>query len=418
VTAEPCEPGPPAGGPTIGFACAWDPDPVRTWSYTPWNLRAGMRLHARVVDVGVEPRPPVRAAFKALHVRRRYGRTVTTWKHSAAWAAWCRRTLGRATRAGCDAVLEIQDLAPLDLPFLVYQDLSYDVLLRQQGDGPPSRPPVPQFPMLTLDQIRRRRDRQRDIYERAAGVLAMSHWFARTLVEWTGLPAAKVHVVHPGATATGGGPPPVRDRPRTRLLLVGRDFHRKGGDLAVAALALLRRDHDPRLTLTIAGPDHWPLPGGVPDGVTFLGRLPAGRLSALYDDHDLLVMPSRFEGFGIVFAEALARGLPCVGRDAFAMPELITPGETGALVRGDDPAEVADAVARVLGDDRLYDTCRARAPTTAAHFTWSRAGRDAVAAVTAALGAGAAATGGPPALPGRAPHTPAGPIATITKEDP
>jgi glycosyltransferase involved in cell wall biosynthesis len=371
------------GGLTIGFACAWDPEPEGTWSYTPWSLRAGMRGHARVADVGVELHQAVRAAFKWLHVRRRHGRVVTTWKHSAAWGAWCRRALDRgAARTNCDAVLEIQDLAPLTVPFLVYQDLSYDVLLRQYDGGP-----LPHFPMLSLDQVRRRRDRQREIYQRAAGVLAMSHWFARTLVEWSGLEPGKVHVVHPGITAAGHGPPPRRDRRRrrSRLLLAGRDFHTKGADLAVAALALLRRDYDPRLELTIAGPDRWPLPGGIPDGVSFLGRVPSNRLSRLYDEHDLLVMPSRLEGFGIVFAEALARGLPCVGRDAYAMPELITPGETGALVRGDDPAELAEAVVRVLADDRVYATCSARAAATAEHFTWDRAGRETVAAVATAL---------------------------------
>jgi glycosyltransferase involved in cell wall biosynthesis len=135
----------------------------------------------------------------------------------------------------------------------------------------------------------------------------------------------------------------------------------------------------------VAGPDAWPLPGGIPDGVRFLGRLPAGRVAGLYDSHDLLVMPSRLEGFGIVFAEALARGLPCVGRSAFAMPEMIVPGRNGALVGGSNPAELADAVARVLADDTLYETCLTAADEVAAHFTWERAADDALAAVTRTL---------------------------------
>ena len=369
----------------LGFACVWDPDAPRTWSHTPWNLRAALRALAggpEVVDVGVSLARPARRALQLAHLRRHGGRLVSPWKHSAAFNALAQAVIdARARRAGCDAVLEIQDLATPGVPFFVYSDLSYDVLLgawaRDQGS-------VPHFPMLDHERALRRRERQLGVYERAAGVLAMSRWFARSLVEDSGLPAAKVHVVHPGVSAAGpAGPPPPRPAPRRRLLLVGRDFHTKGGDLVVAALARLRREHDPAITLTVAGPDAWPLPGGVPDGVSFLGRLPAARVAALYDEHDLLVMPSRLEGFGIVFAEALARGLPCVGRAAFAMPELITPGRNGALVGGDDPGELAEAVAATLADDGVYAAALAGREEVAAHFSWERAAADVLAAVFA-----------------------------------
>jgi glycosyltransferase involved in cell wall biosynthesis len=370
----------------LGYACVWDPDAPRTWSHTPWNLREALRARTEVVDLGVQLGRPARLALQLAHARRGAGgKLVSPWKHSNAFNAIAQATLTASTRrARVDAVLEIQDLAILEVPFFVYQDMSYDVLL---GAWQADAASVPHFPALDLARVRARRERQLRVYERAAGVLAMSEWFARSLVADSGLPAGKVHVVHPGATARAArpGPPPVREQPRTRLLLVGRDFHTKGGDVVVAALAILRRDHDPRLTLTVAGPDAWPLPGGIPDGVRFLGRLPADRVAGLYDSHDLLVMPSRLEGFGIVFAEALARGLPCVGRSAFAMPEMIVPGRNGALVGGEDPAELADAVARVLADDTLYETCLTAADEVAAHFTWERAADDALAAVTRTL---------------------------------
>jgi glycosyltransferase involved in cell wall biosynthesis len=380
----------------LGFACAWDPDPVRTWSHTPWRLRAALRAQADVVDVGVEVGAATRLALKLASARWRGGRPVSAWKHSAPWSALCQAVVDRdARRAGCDAVLQVQDLAAPGVPFFVLQDLSYDVLLTQFD---PAAGGAAHFPMLTLERIRRRRERQRRIYDRAAGVLAMSRWFAGTLVELTGLPGHKVHVVHPGVTASRPGPVPRRVRPRTRLLLVGRDFYTKGGDLAVAALAILRRD-DRRVTLTVAGPDRWPLPGGVPEGVRFLGRLPAPRVAELFDHHDLLVMPSRLEGFGIVFVEALARGLPCIGRDAFAMPELIVPGRNGGLVRGDDPAELAAVVATTLEDDRVYETCMAEHAAVAARFSWDRAASDALAAIGATFGA---PTGGARPAPDRA----------------
>jgi glycosyltransferase involved in cell wall biosynthesis len=149
----------------------------------------------------------------------------------------------------------------------------------------------------------------------------------------------------------------------------------------VAALEALRRDHHRDTTLTVVGPDRWPLPGAVPDGVDFRGRRPAAEVAGLYDTHDVLVVPSRLEGFGKVFLEALARGLPCVGRDAFAMPELIRPGGNGALVRSEDPAELAAAVAGVLADDDVYATCAAEAPGLLARYTWDRAAAELTAAI-------------------------------------
>jgi glycosyltransferase involved in cell wall biosynthesis len=171
------------------------------------------------------------------------------------------------------------------------------------------------------------------------------------------------------------------------LLFVGRqynafDFYRKGGDLVVAALAILRRDCDPEITLTIAGPEKWPLPGRPPEGVRFLGAQPHDAVSALYDSHDLFVMPSRLEPFGIVFAEALSRGLPCVARDAYAMPEIVTPGVSGALIGKDDEQELAAAIAATLADDRLYEACYVRAPEIAAYFSWERAAAEMAQVIT------------------------------------
>ncbi|HLZ37944.1 MAG TPA: glycosyltransferase [Mycobacteriales bacterium] len=164
---------------------------------------------------------------------------------------------------------------------------------------------------------------------------------------------------------------PRRPSPRRRLLFVGRDFHTKAGDVVVAAFRLLRAEFDPRMTLTVAGPAAWPLPGPVPDGVRFLGPVPVRRVADLLDDADLFVMPSRFEGFGIAFAEALARGLPCIARDDFAMPELVVPGHNGALVRDDDPVALAYAIADVLQDEHVYARCAGSAAAVSAHFTWN-----------------------------------------------
>lgn len=161
--------------------------------------------------------------------------------------------------------------------------------------------------------------------------------------------------------------------------MVGRDFERKGGVQVLGALALLRREWDRPVELTIAGPREWPLPGAVPPGVSFLGPQSSAQVAALFDAHDLFVMPSLFEAFGIVFAEALCRGLPCVGRDDCAMPEIIDPRTGGRLVRTEEPHELAATIAAALTDDDLYRACARLAPERARHYSWSRAATDVLA---------------------------------------
>lgn len=360
----------------LGFACAWERPPEPTWSYTPWNLRAALRGSAgsgdEVRDVGVNYPRALRLALKASCARRHGRRWVSMWRHSRAARGYGAAVLRRAARRdGCDLVLQVQDLAVVDRPYLLVQDLSYDVLLEHGA----ATGELEHFPTLSRDAVLRLRDRQRAVYARAAGVLAMSQWFADHLVAVSGVPRDRVHVVNPGASALAGmsPEPAVRDRPRRRLLFVGKDFHAKGGDQVLAALAVLRRDVDPAVTLTVVGPRDWPLPGEPPAGVRFAGRLPVAQLSALYAEHDLFVMPSRFEGFGIAFVEALAHGLPCVARQAFAMPEIVRPGHNGTLVSTDDPGELATTVAELLADDAVFASTAAAAPEVARHYTWSRA---------------------------------------------
>lgn len=369
----------------IGFACAWDPVPEPTWSYTPWQLRGALRDVAEVVDVGLTYPTAVRMPLKALHARRVNGHWVSMWKHGVLARGYAQRTLRAAERkAALDVVLQIQDLTALRTPYLIYQDLSYGVLLDELVAGP-----LVHFPSLTKADALRLRDRQHAVYERAAGILAMSHWFARHLIEAEGVPAERVHVVHPGASAAisdGARTITARPGPRRRLLLVGKDFHAKAGDQVLAALAVLRAEVDPAITLTVVGPAEWPTPGGPPPGVDFRGRLPLASLPDLYAEHDLFVMPSRFEGFGIALVEALSHGLPCIARNAYAMPEIVRPGENGELVETESADELAHTIAAVLENDRIFETTAKQATDVRRHYTWQRAAQDVLTAAAEAVG--------------------------------
>ncbi len=219
---------------------------------------------------------------------------------------------GRCAGSGVDAVLQIGDLAILDRPYFLYQDLSTDAVLDAFDDEKGS---TPHFPGLSRSDLARIRDRQLGIYERATGILTMSQWLNDRLVA-TGIPSTRVHTVPPGIEAAVGPDDPVTptrlDGPCCSLLVHRARFHTKGGDLVVQAFTQLRAEFDPGLTLTVAGPVHWPMAGPPPPGVAFLGPVSQARVGELDLSHDLLVMPSRLEGFGKVFAEAQCAGLPAI----------------------------------------------------------------------------------------------------------
>jgi glycosyltransferase involved in cell wall biosynthesis len=87
--------------------------------------------------------------------------------------------------------------------------------------------------------------------------------------------------------------------------------------------------------------------------VTFLGTIPRRELVDRYRRASVFCLPSRQEGFGIVFLEAMACGKPIVAARAAAVPETVMDGETGLLVDPEDPTALARAIAALLSDPDL-----------------------------------------------------------------
>jgi phosphatidylinositol alpha-1,6-mannosyltransferase len=92
---------------------------------------------------------------------------------------------------------------------------------------------------------------------------------------------------------------------------------------------------------------------GVAGRVRFTGDVPDAELSAWYARSDVFAMPSRGEGFGLVFAEAMSYELPCIASRFDAGSEVVVDGETGLVVDPDDPEELLSALRALLGDERL-----------------------------------------------------------------
>ena len=150
------------------------------------------------------------------------------------------------------------------------------------------------------------------------------------------------------------------------LLAVGTKAHQKGFDRLVAMFALLRKRH-PQLHLVILGMDAMPYHGVdqqaqlrrlLPQAshcLHFPGRV--GNVQDWYERADLVLLPSRYEGFPNVLLEAMASGCCCVSADCPQGPaELIRDGVNGRLLPNDaDPGSWAELVSVLLADS---DQCR------------------------------------------------------------
>lgn len=147
------------------------------------------------------------------------------------------------------------------------------------------------------------------------------------------------------------------DRPKgARILSVGRLARAdaaKGFDTLIQALPLLRQ-RQPAATLRIVGQgDDAPRLAqlardlGVTEAVTLTGPLDDDALRREYEACDVFALPSRKEGFGLVYLEAMAHGKPCLGARAGGTPDVIDE-QVGALVRYGDIAGIADALEGLL----------------------------------------------------------------------
>jgi hypothetical protein len=251
--------------------------------------------------------------------------------------------------------------------------------------------PEPYFIYLCTEQGVRHSDRV--VYERAVGLFAENSRLARSFAESMGIPRDKIHVIPPALTAHQDSPrvqpPYLREAPRRKLLLCvsersGQDVSLKSMRLVHDALDILRREYDSRISLTISGLENWPASGSPPDGVAFQADPPVAEWMALFDSHDLLVVPPGIEFVGL--PETLSRGVPCVAARSSEMSEAIMPAVTGALIDGGDARELAEAVASILGNDAFYRDCYQWAPAMAAYFSWERVARQVAYVISREVG--------------------------------
>jgi glycosyltransferase involved in cell wall biosynthesis len=236
------------------------------------------------------------------------------------------------------------------------------------------------------------REREGAVLSAAAAVVTTSAWARRVVLELYSLPEARAHVAEPGVDAADLAPGTAG---AGALLSVAAVIPGKGHDLLFDALATLTGS--PWHCLCVGSLDRDPvfaesmrrrvLDGAMGGRVRFSGPQTEADLARSYGAADVLVLPSRGETYGMVVAEALARGLPVVAAEVGGVPEALGHGADGTrpglLVPPEDPAALGEALRAWLEDADLRRRLRRAARERRASLAGWAATTSAVADVLA-----------------------------------
>lgn len=220
---------------------------------------------------------------------------------------------------------------------------------------------------------------------RCRGLFYTSRWAADSAERNYGARPGSIQVIPIGANRASGWDEAVAARriaektfPVCRLVFIGVDWHRKGGDRFLRLVAELSRRGVP-VAATMVG--DWP-PGWqtVPENVRCLGMLPhsdpgaAARIDRLLADAHFLVLPSRADCSPVVVAEASSYGLPVVCTPVGGLPEMVQDGATGFVGdfdRDEDLAATAERLAAAFRTPAIWrGLARASRARHGAAFNW------------------------------------------------
>jgi glycosyltransferase involved in cell wall biosynthesis len=226
-------------------------------------------------------------------------------------------------------------------------------------------------PMKVRTSRKRLVELEQQCFENASHIISWTSRAAKSLSDDYGIPQSKISVIYPTVSPTifelfQKAPKVERsDRNRIpRLLFVGNDFKRKGGEDLVNVYSEKLQG---RFELDVVCGDEIDLPK-IP-GMRHLKAVTYGseQWFKLFANADIFVLPTKEECFGLAFVEALSAGLPLIGTNVMAVPEIVRDGENGLVVSPGDRGALADKILLLGQDSNLRFRLGAGSQSLASH---------------------------------------------------
>ncbi len=205
---------------------------------------------------------------------------------------------------------------------------------------------------------------------RLADVVVVPSEFVRSTLIHNGAPVAPIAVVPFGSPPALSEPPPTPPKGPLRVLYVGSLGQRKGLSYALEAVKLL----SDQVTLTLIGRPtaHQcsPLASAL-DHHRYFASLPHPQILEQMRQHDVLLFPTLFDGFGLVITEALSQGLPVIATAHSGAPECIHDGVEGFIVPIRDSKAIAERLQQLADDRDQLAAMRQACLLRAAVLSWA-----------------------------------------------
>ncbi|KDP19783.1 hypothetical protein EL27_04210 [Oenococcus oeni] len=350
------------------FLAQWEKDKHMTWSGTTLSLMKSLRRRTNLKVPEIESLSFFHKLFfffLNLVLRKKYIKNIN---FNIFFLRYQENNIIHDIQNTNDNILQIGDLID-NRNSSIYQDLSISALLFiKEYDTKAFN--YSGFQNLPIEGIRERNSLQKTRYENAKFIFTMSKWLRDFLVLNEGYSKKKVIYVGAGTNISTNKICPNKKN-KKRILFVGKDFQRKGGDLVIESFKHLRHNYLSDAELYIIGPKDIGELKNV-SGVHFIGPLSPENLSEYFNLCDIFCMPSRFEAYGIVFAEALCYGLPCIARNKFEMKNIIHDGKNGLLIEDDNIEKLSEKMYRLLNDRSIYKNVHDNRNIYLNEYSWDK----------------------------------------------
>lgn len=207
-------------------------------------------------------------------------------------------------------------------------------------------------------------------------IMTMSGYLRQSFIDDYGVEPRRVIVVGAGINLDYlPAYDPDKRYDRRKILFIGADFRRKGGEVLLKAFRRVRDAH-PESELIVIGPGNADVPAE--PGVRVFGFVSRSTpeqqvaFARLLEEVSVFALPSLYEPFGIAPLEAMAHQIPAVLSDAWAFPEMVTPGVHGELVKVGDHVDLADKLSALLADPARLQAMGAEARKMVLEkYTWN-----------------------------------------------